>query len=262
MGKYIYNLIPDKMDVRDYLFKDTPIISKDFPKEISLNDKFPFVFDQGQLGSCGLNSSLMYVMYLFGFKIPILSRLYGYYKVREIENTTDEDSGVSLRDVCKMLQKNGCCMEDLFPYVIENFKNKPTSEMDTDAQKYKIKNYHRVSSLDEIKQALSQGFPLLLGINVFEELESEEVAKTGQLTMPENPNNCLGGHAVLCVKSKDSDNVCFIRNIINKLFGQSKSQGNLTILNSWGKDWGINGRFLMPYEYLKYVTDIWVLVLE
>jgi C1A family cysteine protease len=46
-----------------------------------------------------------------------------------------------------------------------------------------------------------------------------------------NTENLLGGHAIICVGYDDSKQV-FI------------------MLNSWGKSWGVNGSFYLPYAYL------------
>ena len=95
-----------------------------------------------------------------------------------------------------------------------------------------------------MKSALVEGYPVILGINVYESFESDQVAKTGIVPMSKRGENLLGGHAVLAVGYKDDVN--------------SKGQGFVICRNSWGENWGDMGYFYLPYSYFaKYVTDMW-----
>jgi C1A family cysteine protease len=54
---------------------------------------------------------------------------------------------------------------------------------------------------------------------------------------------CLGGHAVLCV-GYDMDEQVFI------------------FRNSWGPDWGMNGYFTLPFTFVlcqAFCEDFWVI---
>jgi len=260
--KHIYNLKKDKVDKRDYLFKDLAIDkTAKLPTSVDLrsNPKMPPVFDQGNLGSCSSNSTVSNVMYLLGNKTPMLSRLYHYWEERNIEGTVDVDNGAMLSDACKVAQKIGICEESLFPYDITKFTDTPTNAMDVNAIAYKIKSYHRVTTLTEIKQALSLGFPLSIGMEVFSEMESEKMETDGFLTLPKDPNNSLGNHAVQLIAYCDTT-ISIFQRIINFFTGKSVSAGYFTCKNSWGTTWGgQKGYFTMPYEYMKYISDIWLL---
>lgn len=262
MQKHIYNIIPDIQDERDFNYTSY-VKGEPLPSSVDLSSKIPFVFNQLDLGSCGLNAGIMYVMYLYGFNIPMLSRLYPYLKVREIMGTVNEDSGVQLRDVCKVFVKFGACIEDMFPYLTKTFANPPTDEkiMDENAIKHRITSYYRVRNLDEYKLALSKGHLVFLGMRVFESMETQEVARTGILPMPKRNEKLMGGHAVLGCSYKDNL-ACSIKKFLMKIVN-SYSKGNGKILNSWGEDWGQKGFFEMSYEfYEEHVTDAWVLILE
>jgi C1A family cysteine protease len=82
----------------------------------------------------------------------------------------------------------------------------------------------------EIKSCLASGYPIAFGFNVYPELESDQVAKTGLLPMPHHGEQPIGGHEVLMVGYDDATQLFKIR-------------------NSWGPGWGLNGYFLMPYAY-------------
>ena len=72
---------------------------------------------------------------------------------------------------------------------------------------------------------------------------SDEVKKTGIMPMPEEDEDMLGGHAVMAA-GYDNDTRMFL------------------VRNSWGKNWGDNGYFWMPYDYIsktKNCSDFWTI---
>jgi C1A family cysteine protease len=234
-----YYLKRQKYDKRDFLFskfKDTIIV----PPLIDMRNSMPPIYDQLQLGSCSANSSTSYDVFLYNNKID-LSRLFQYYMVRKIEGTVNEDSGATNRDNVKSINKNGICEELLIPYDISKFTISPKEEAIINAKQYTISSYVALNNLSDIKQALALSKPVILGMDVFESFESNEIAKTGKMPMPLPIEQNLGGHSVLVVGYVDADSYLIIK-------------------NSWGSAWGDNGYFYMPYEYLaSYTFDYWIM---
>lgn len=240
----IYNLKRQKEDSRDLLLAAKPVETKKkvLRRKVDHSDECIPIFDQGQLGSCSANAGCAGVAHVLGKTDLILSRLYMYYKEREKEGTISEDSGAQMRDICKIAVA-GVCEEEFFPYVIENFADTPTSEAIADAPKHKAKTYHACRTINDIKEAVDLHDALvLMGMEVFESFESEEVAKTGIMTIPRAGEQNLGGHAVIIV-GYDDDTQCF------------------KVRNSWGTSWGDKGHFYMPYNYILkgLAFDFWVL---
>jgi len=240
-----YNLKRQEQDKRDHLF--STVAGKSIPKLIDMRRLMPSIYNQLELGSCTANSSVAYTVFLNSNKVE-LSRLFEYFKAREIEGTIDEDSGATNRDNVKSIKKNGICEEKFMPYDISKFTIPPTLNAIINAKNYTISSYAALSNLSSIKQALAMSRPVIIGMDVYESFESDIVAKTGKMPMPLDSEECLGGHSVLVVGYIDAP----------KTFKTTK--GCLIVRNSWGTEWGDNGYFYMPYEYLvKHTFDYWVM---
>jgi C1A family cysteine protease len=240
-----YRLVKDSPDARDFMFKVAPVAT--LPAKVDLRPGMPPVYDQGQLGSCSGNA----VAAAFQFdqmkeKIPSWnpSRLFIYYNERLIEGTVNEDDGAQLRDGIKAISTYGVCDESVWAYDVSKFAVKPSADAYTEAKTHVAMQYARVGQdLLSLKQTLAGGFPVVVGIMLFEAFEGDDVAQSGMVPMPDpESDQCLGGHAVV-VAGYDDSMKCFI------------------MRNSWGKDWGDEGYFYLPYDYLtdpNLGMDFWV----
>ena len=243
-----YNHRPDAEDRRDRLYiSATHSDATTLPKKVDLRSNCTDVVDQGELGSCTANAIASGLREYLERKIgPVtrLSRLWLYWMERSIEGTLSEDAGADIRDGMKVLQKVGCAREEDWPYIIAKFKAAPPTLASVNAAAYKIAEYHRVADLFSLKAALADGYPVVLGMEVYSSFESSQVEATGLVPMPKRRENCLGGHAVLAVG--------YIDNI-------SPMGASLVICrNSWGSSWGDKGYFYLPDSYVRaYVTDMW-----
>jgi len=200
------------------------------------------------LGSCTANAIASglreYWENLSEKQFTSLSRLWLYWQERYLEGTVNQDAGAYIRDGMKVLQKMGCAPEADWPYDITKFTEKPPEKATIDAIQFKITKYHRVTNLTLLKSALAEGYPVVIGIKVYESFESNQVAQNGIVPLPKRGEQFLGGHAVLAVGYKDDTNI--------------KGQGVVICRNSWGESWGDKGYFYLPYSYFfNYVSDMW-----
>jgi C1A family cysteine protease len=238
-----YGWTPDLPDKRDVFYSVTA--PRKLPKSIDLRSKCSPVDDQGNLGSCtgnGIAGVLEYLVNKAGQRPIDISRLFIYYGEREIERTIPQDAGAMIRDGIKVCAKLGACLETLWPYKVSKFAQKPPPKAYADAAKRKIAAYVRITSLNTLRASLADGFPVVFGFAVYESFESDQVARTGFVPMPDTANDAqLGGHCVVAVGYHDESKRVLCR-------------------NSWGADWGIGGYFWLPYDYVSdrdLADDFW-----
>ena len=155
-----------------------------------------------------------------------------YYNERALEHTVDSDSGAQIRDGMKVVAKQGAPPETDWPYDISKFADKPPAIAFTDTAKNRVLSYQRVNrALSQFKGCLASGYPFVFGFTVYDSFESAQVARTGNVPMPQPAEKVAGGHAVLAVGYDDQIQWFIVR-------------------NSWGPHWGIQGYFTMPYQSL------------
>lgn len=244
-----YNLKKDKHDERDqyhnfFVHRTQPAI-----KLVDLRSHCPPVYDQGELGSCTANA----IAGAYEFdemkekekNTFTPSRLFIYYGERAMEGTISEDAGAEIRDGIKFINQVGVCPESMWPYDITKFAIKPPQNCYNVCSNHKCTSYKKVvQNLQQLKQCLINGYPFVFGIMVYESFESDAVAKTGKVPMPQPNEQLLGGHAVMCVGFDDNKQVFIVR-------------------NSWGPNWGDKGYFYLPYKYVtspNLSSDFWTVL--
>ncbi len=111
-----------------------------------------------------------------------------------------------------------------------------------------IGEYHRVADLYALKAALAEQQPVVIGMQIYESFESEEVARTGRVPVPKKSRErILGGHAMLAVGYKDRTS-------------STPGQGVVIVRNSWGEGWGDEGYCYIPYKMFQdaaFMLDMW-----
>jgi len=240
-----YGCIRDTLDRRDVMFHPTVFR---YPSTVDLRPHCPPVMDQGQLGSCtahGITGALRYELMQRAGQCDIaLARLQLYYDERVIEGSVNDDAGAEIRDGIKCCAKNGVGRESLWPYNIAKFKQKPPAAVYKDAVQFEALNYERVTvGASYLKAALAQGYPVIIGISVYDSFESAEASATGMIPMPATNEAVAGGHCMYVV-------------------GYGQKVNRFTVRNSWGADWGDHGDCYIPEAYLgspRYGSDYWII---
>lgn len=243
-----YGWIAAKPDARDYKLKTiNPAIYATLPPSVDLREFVPEVLDQGAISSCtahALSMAMRVARKKQGLTDQPLSRLFIYYNERLMEGTVDQDSGAQIRDGAKVLATMGVPDESLWPYVDSNLYLEPTQPAYQSAVQDETRVYLTVDqTLDEMKLCLHEGFPFVFGATLFPAFESDTVAITGMVPMPDINDQSIGGHAITCV-------------------GYDDTKQTFIVLNSWGPNWGDHGYCYFPYAYitnLDLCTDLWTI---
>ena len=236
----------DLPDHRDFKFKITP--REKLPTSVDLRDKCPPIYNQYDLGSCTANAlggAYQYEQIKQKKEDFVPSRLFIYYNEREIEGTIKEDAGAMIRTGIKTMVDKGVCPETMWKYRTGRFKKKPPQECYTEGQNNQVLEYLRITphSLYEVKHCLADGYPISFGFMIFDSMMTDKVARTGIVPIPKPNEQSMGGHAVLAVGYDDEKQCLLVR-------------------NSWGKSWGMNGYFWLPYVFVSrnhMSADYWTI---
>lgn len=253
--QYIFGYRKDPYDQRDFLYKinEKPIIEKTELKSatyIDWTDGMSSVKDQGRFGSCvafavtaakewqerteHLNEVKDGKFDHRNNKYYDLSEAWVYWMSKKIDDWPGVE-GTSLRYAMKVLQKIGVPTEQAWPYD-DIVKGEPKSWSHLIARWSLIKSYYRVTSLEELKDALKNG-PVPIGVGVYEEML--DVDDDGVVRDPKEPQYCYGGHAICAVGYDDYNN-------------------SIKFKNSWSNKWGHEGYGYLSYNYIRnYMWDAW-----
>jgi C1A family cysteine protease len=202
------------------------------------------VYDQGQTGTCTANAIAGAVQFVELDHTFLPSRLFIYYQERIREgqtNSTLQDSGADPIDGLLSLKGEGVCPESLWPFNPANLELAPSeTALEAALQHKKFSTSHICPAgstpthiLTAIKTSIAiNSIPTLIGIAVYDSFESDTVASTGIVPMPNTQSeSLLGYHEVLITGYDDSKQAVMVR-------------------NSWGTSWGQSGYCWMPYTYI------------
>lgn len=234
---------PDKVDPRDYKYAVT---ARTTPNYVDLRAYCSPVEDQGNLGSCTGQAiaGAIELLNKRNRKPTDVSRLFIYYYERLILGTVNYDSGAYIRDGIKATNKYGASLESYWPYTISKYRQEPITEAKNDALTRKVTRYESISNFNGCIDALSNGYPIIMGFYVYSSFMAAKVAKTGVMPYPNTKREqLLGGHAVLLV-------------------GYDKTRKVFIARNSWGTNWGDRGYFYMPFDVVTNTSmssDYWII---
>jgi C1A family cysteine protease len=247
--------IPKEVDHNHARYGTTKFSTSILPDQFSLFDEFvpPVpVWDQGTLGSCqshATGTAITVSCHQNGYGNPWFdpSRLYMYENVLLYQNfRLNDDEGSSITDIMESVKKTRACSSTVWPYDVSKFGQHPPLEAYMDARKCLVGQILTVpQDLACLKQALAWGkHMVVIGIQVYASFESETVASTGTVPMPDvNTEEFLGGHAIV-------------------IGGYDNQLQQFICQNSWGYNWGKQGQFTLPYDYVlnpQLAGDFWVL---
>lgn len=244
---------PDSRDLRLSLE-----LSKRMPEslDLSMTGCLNFQLDQKSTSSCVAHAVAEGVKLLEcrDAEKDLLnpSRLFIYYNARKERGWETEDAGCYIRDALKVAARYGVADEKVWPFKIRgwfggtgNINKRPSQEAYSDAAKRQTPfAYRRVDqNAEDLKAALCEGFPILIGLTTHSGWDKKPVEKTGLIPFPTSDDSVDGGHAVLIVGYDDKAQLFKFK-------------------NSWGASWGASGYGFAPYKYVtspSLASDLWAL---
>lgn len=217
------NAIPSPIDERDYTMSTVGMSVGELPE--SYECKSVKILNQGTIGSC-TSHSIVTNMMSSEKQTNDNSNEYsrGYIYANRHINDAKSDGQV-IRYALHQLVKDGTVLQEDFPYNMSYSKiiAKFESEKECLAQcnHYKIENYFRVYSAEEIKTCVMKNGGCVIGVYVYDNFGRD-------LHKPASDAKRTGCHAMTIVGWKD-----------NKWIVQ----------NSWGSSWGYGGKLYMDMDY-------------
>lgn len=250
--RHIRGWRPDSPDPRDRSLA-VPA-GEPLPPLVDLRAQCGPVVDQEYVGSCTANATASAMTFLGKRenKTDLFSRLFIYAMTRKIEGTPlFEDSGSEIRNAMKSLSTYGVPYEVDWPYIAARYSVSPPETVLRRAKEHRALMYYRCPNLYTMKASLFQGFPVVIGFAVPDNMMSDECAKTGIVMPPKPGESFSGGHAVLAVGYNDD-------------FEYEHEKGAVLCQNSWGTEWGQQGFFWIPASFWSgglgaLATDCWTL---
>lgn len=222
---------PSPLDVRDYTIDMVAMAEAPLPETYLCNSMK--VLNQGSVGSCVAHACATAMGY--GEKKSGMTTahdfsrgfIYGNRKVTDYQG-----EGMYIRQALKQLNHCGDCEYEDFPYneTYPNVKKKIDNDKENlyaKAEPFKIVNYFRCYSNDEVKRALLNQGAVVLSIPIYDSFSAD-------CPLPSKEDKYKGGHA-MCVIGWD--------------------ETGWIIQNSWSKAWGKKGTLHLPYEYP--INEFW-----
>lgn len=235
-----FNIKPSLADDRDFIYKSDS--TEVLRESVDLREWDTIIESQDSLGSCAANALTnayeMTVVRHYPEYFKHLSRLFIYYNTRAEYGDIREDEGMFLRDGLKAIKKFGICSEELWPYSIEKFDERPTEECYKDAKKRNLLKYQKLISIYYITQVLNNNKPVVFGMEIYESFMDLD-DRISTVSFPGRKEKSLGGHAM-----------CMVGYDLNKRVFLAK--------NSFGPDWGNKGYCWIPFDYIRQEGyDVW-----
>lgn len=152
------------------------------------------------------------------------------------------DKGICMPDVLQTLVKTGTPKFTEYNYLCDGDVRLATS-LFASAKNHRIENFRAIRnplmsperSLKNVKKALTENRPVIICMNLPNSFLSNDVK---DLWQPKGANDAVCGYHAMCIIGYDDD----------------KYGGAFLIQNSWGRNWGNNGRTWIKYaDFLKYV---------
>lgn len=255
MAKRNHGYVPSVPQSGDYIYfaevdalADTAPAIPDF---VDLSPDFPGIWNQWSLASCVSHAVAAVYSYCAkkqGLKKGVLARLFMWHFAKKAHGISAfANDGVRFDDSFNVLLKMGAPGHWWWPYQTLIYFITPFPWVINKAKENRAVHFERCS-LDEktVINLLSQKIPIVVGINVPDEMKYDNLGDTGIMPMPIDNDGTHEGHAVVIV-------------------GYDQVTRLYKIRNSWGRGYGDDGHVYVPYAFIndksrgRWAFEGWVL---
>jgi len=242
MNYTVHNMLPSPDDARDYnvatQLSHYPGLT--VPKKLDYSTDMLPIRNQGRQGACYAFAASSMKEWQEkkdnNLNVYLSPQFFYNHRFNVYDENDNNDGGMYSRDVMKLLQTVGFCRESKFPYNTQTTTNMKKDDIPNDikeeAKNYIIKNYARVSTIEDLKKSLVVNGPCIITVPTYN-------TGTRMWKKLSETQKRRGGHALLIV-------------------GYNKS--GFIIRNSWGYNWGNDGYCTFLYEDWGLQWEVWTTV--
>jgi hypothetical protein len=244
------NFDPQRYDATEIFEPLADNAKNPLPESVSLAKYAPLPGNQGQQGSCvGWGNAYCARTILEAERTGqdpdqiVFSPAFLYNQIG-----VEGCQGALIEDAMQVMTKVGSYPLAQFPYTEQDCSREPTAAQKQQAGQYRMYGYNRLTNGDTqepdllaIKQNLAQGAPVVVGMMVGGSFLQDMVGR--ELWIPESSDYNMmsfGGHC-MCIIGYD-----------DYKFGTEAGNGAFLLQNSWGPEWGKDGRAWVRYKDFAY----------
>lgn len=212
-----------------------------YPDTVDLAYRFGRVENQGNQNTCTAFAGLAWYnewLVRKGQSWQDFSEQALYWEERFSNNDENSDTGAWMSDILYVLTNFGVMREKDSPYAHPNLTSRPDPTRYIEGSKLPLEIVrqlytHGSALCQDIIDSLSNGFPVLFGLQVFSGFVN--VGSDGIVTMPTTGEISLGGHAIVAI-------------------GYDMERKLIKCRNSWGESHGDNGHVWLPFDFFNKST--------
>ncbi|MCA1794525.1 MAG: C39 family peptidase [Desulfobacteraceae bacterium] len=203
------------------------------PLSVDLSTNFPAPGDQGRQGSC-VGWATAYALKTYHEKLEMgwsLNTADHLFSPAFVYNQINggQDEGSYIFQALDLAVNQGVATLRHMPYSDTDYVTQPSAAARAEAAGYRAAEWYRINDTSQIKAALVNRNPVVAGITVYQQLMDLHGADSVYST---DTGQNHGGHAVTIVGYDDN-----------------RYGGAFKVINSWGRSWGDDGYFWIPYNF-------------